>query len=330
MDRDETLKEFGEKVRRARRNANISQSELADKCGVNRASIIRIEKGTVEARPALLDSLIKELKLEINGRNDLSKLKSSEEHKFMDVFQLGNDELMKSMLSFIPGGQVFDSVLNFRSNLKIRRTIEFSASVKSALEQILDRELHSEDFTRDDVSDVIDSIMSQVHKTKSGYKLERFRNILVRQFVEPARDYEVNSYIRLVEEMSDVELIMLDLVSTCDPKVQSGHFPRVLAWYNRKSPIVDEGQQYKIHLRIGNEDFEITDAQIDYFENNLVSKGLIQKTISNDTGSRDIDHFTLEDVSDEIERFRQDNFEVKYLTTTLFGDAFLAYIKEPS
>lgn len=140
-------------------------------------------------------------------------MKDLKSKKAQDVILHSFDEFQKLALSFIPGGVVFDIILNFRSNLKQKRTIAFSESVKTSLEAISGKELHSDNFTNEDFIDIMESIMIKVQSTKSAYKLERYRNILINQIIQkPANNELIIKFIQLVEELSEVQLMVLAII----------------------------------------------------------------------------------------------------------------------
>jgi hypothetical protein len=99
--------------------------------------------------------------------------------------------LQKMVLGFMPGGHLIDGFLNYRSGLKQKRVIDFFDSFKKELEEHTGRELSNDDFNNESFVDVMDSIASKAQTTKSQYKLERFRNILVKQVTETPPETEL-------------------------------------------------------------------------------------------------------------------------------------------
>lgn len=120
----------------------------------------------------------------------------------LEVFQ-------KMVLGFMPGGHVVDEFLNFRGNLKQKRIIDFSESVKIALEEISGKEMDSGCFTTEDFVDVFESLINKVQNTKSLYKIERFRNIMVQQIVDPIESHETLKFVHILDQLQDVDLVIL-------------------------------------------------------------------------------------------------------------------------
>ncbi|MES2557210.1 MAG: hypothetical protein V4604_13725 [Bacteroidota bacterium] len=120
------------------------------------------------------------------------------------------DVLQKMVLGFMPGGHLIEGFLNFRSGLKQNRLISFFDSFKKVLDENVGRELKAEDFNNGDFIDVMDSIASKIQTTKSEYKLERFRNILLKQIIEASLETElILKFIQAVDELSTIQLLML-------------------------------------------------------------------------------------------------------------------------
>jgi hypothetical protein len=228
--------------------------------------------------------------------------------------------LREMVLGFIPGGHLVEGFLNFNSGLKQSRIIDFAESLKKVLEENVGRELDSTDFENEDFVYVFETVINKVQNTKSKFKRDRFRCILAKQIVSPALSHEVESYIKLLDELGDVEIIMLNLVELRKPRILKGQFPVPLAKFNREKPIVEPGAQTKSFIRIGEEDVPVTDHQIDFLEQGLVNKGLLRL---------DVD---LELYNDLIKAGKKEMAQViakepssYYLTE--FGKSFLDYIK---
>lgn len=132
-----------------------------------------------------------------------------------DVIYHTADEFFKAVLSFIPLGIIADSFLNFQGNLKRRRVIEFSESLKKVLESLGGRELHANDFNNEDFVDIMESVYKRVQNTKSDYKLERFKNILTQQIIQRPNDYELTlKYVSLVSTLADIQIVILNKMRT--------------------------------------------------------------------------------------------------------------------
>jgi len=230
------------------------------------------------------------------------------------------ETLQKMVLGFLPGGHLIEGFLNYRSGLKQHRIIEFAESFKAVLDENAGRELTSADFENEDFIDLFETVIGKVQNTKSQFKRDRFRNILAKQIVSPAPSHEVQSFIKLLDELGDVEIIMLNLVEETKPRIIKGRFPVPLAKYNRDIPIVEPGAQTRVFIRIGDEDIPVTDHQIDFLEIGLVNKGLLRTDL-------DVEFYNGLINSRKMEMAEVVTKEANAYHLTSFGKAFLDYIK---
>lgn len=243
--------------------------------------------------------------------DNLSKDKAGE------VAIFTSETLQKMVLGFMFGGHLIEGVLNFRSNLKQKRILDFAERFKHVLEENLGRELDAKDFENEDFIDVFEVVIDKVQKTRSEYKLERFRNILAKQIIDPSPNREVESYVKLLDELGDVEIIMLSLVEITHPRIVHRCFPQHLSKYNREVPILELGGQTKAFIRIGDEDAPVTDVQIDYLETGLLNKGLLEL---------DVDSEYISDLMKKGTMIEPANQPKDAHHLTEFGRAFLDYI----
>ncbi|NVK65693.1 MAG: hypothetical protein HWE22_13960 [Flavobacteriales bacterium] len=181
------------------------------------------------------------------------------------------EEFQKLALSFIPGGAVLDSVLNYRANLKQKRVIAFSESLRNVLEQNAGRELQAEDFTNEDFIDVMELVMSKVHSTKSNYKLERFRNILLKQIVAPIEFHETINYVRILDDLQEIDLYILSEMRNSES--MKSHMG-IYKMFSGENELVEK--EKFIQLNIGGNEIELTYGDIEFYINRLTSQGLFK------------------------------------------------------
>lgn len=179
-----------------------------------------------------------------------------------------------TILSFIPGNDLITGFLDYRANLKQKRLIDFSESVKKALEDISGRKLNSSNFEAEDFVDVVEAIFLRVQNTRSEYKLQRFRNILVNRIIEPQLEEPMwMKFIQLLDELDDIQIYIL-----CDFKY----------WKERGEKITSPLRAYQgdVGLKLGDSEvistllkkteIQITRSELEYYLNQLISKGLIK------------------------------------------------------
>jgi len=273
MKKEQKLTEIGVRVELQRKKSGLSQEELAIKCGISRATIIRIEQGAVESRSGVLRKISDALGVQLSYLLEGGNIVTIEDAKALEEVEHGRDEFLSQAFGYIPGWSAVERVLNFRASLKQKRTIIFSAEVKTCLEEVAGRELHASDFTTEDFIDVMESVMNRVQITKSVYKLERFRNIIVRQIVDPIEIHETQKFIHILDSLQDIDLVILEKMRNNDKIQYVSDFPQLLI--GGEGPYEDE---HPVIIEAGGNQIEITVGDIEFYVNRLASLGLLKLT----------------------------------------------------
>ena len=201
----------------------------------------------------------------------MKKKSNKQADKNGDVVYHTFDEFLKLALSFIPYGVIADSFLNYQGNLKRRRAIEFSERLKKVLEEFAGRELHANDFSNEDFVDVMEEVYKKVLTTSSKHKLERFRNILAKQIIEPIESHETLKFVHILGELQDVDLVILQKMKDNDSIAYKSNFAQLLTG---SEEILDD--DYPVALNAGGNDIEITVGDIEFYVNRLTSLGLLK------------------------------------------------------
>lgn len=200
--------------------------------------------------------------------------------RLKDHFELVSETVRKTVFSFIPAGPVFDTFWSYRTNLKQKRVIDFSESVKKALEEISEKELHASNFETEDFVDIIEAIYMRVQSNKSTYKAERFRNILIKQVIDKPINHQLTlKYVELVSSLSDIEMLILEFIGEmrhykvfCTMK----DFCNKLAENEREeNEIIINNNE--INVRIANSELKITPFDVEFYVGELINKGLIYR-----------------------------------------------------
>lgn len=239
-------------------------------------------------------------------------------NKANDITEIAIEDLQKIALSFIPAGPVLDAFLNSHTRLKQKRIIDFAGSVKKALEEMSGRELHASDVETSDFIDITEMVYECVHRTRSELKLVSFQNIIVKQIIDPSIFDTVRIFIRLLDELDELEIVMLDTVRRAQPRIKKGEFNERIdlsLYKNREGLLIDDTIM------------ELSLAQLRYFENNLVSKGLIALSI--DDGIKPSYAYTeAELIEYQINKYQENDLKIDYYELTDIGKAFLNHIEE--
>ena len=194
-----------------------------------------------------------------------------EKYKKDDALEHSKGEFKKLALSFIPGGGVLESVLDYQSNLKQKRIIDFSSSVHEVLSNIAGRELHARDFKNEDFIDIMESVFKKVLTTKSKYKLERFRNILVVQIVQPIEAHESLKYVQILDELQDIDLVILSKMRDKDRMSYMSNFQKLLTG---NDGLMEDDEP--VEIVAGDNTIIIAVGDIEFYVNRLISLGLLK------------------------------------------------------
>src|SRR5690554_304947 len=115
----------------------------------------------------------------------------------------------------IPGYGVLTSMVNFYADIKRERVLQFLDEFSIALGAITDKT--QEEIlaicTTEDFIDILDAVIQKVHMTKSELKIERFKNLLLKQVVDPEPDYLMSKYVGLIHELNDIQVCMLKRIN---------------------------------------------------------------------------------------------------------------------
>src|SRR5690554_2222725 len=115
----------------------------------------------------------------------------------------------------IPGYGVLTSIVNFYADIKRERVLQFLDEFSIALGAITDKT--QEEIlaicTTEDFIDILDAVIQKVHMTKSELKIERFKNLLLKQVVDPEPDYLMGKYVGLIHELNDIQVCMLKRIN---------------------------------------------------------------------------------------------------------------------
>ena len=144
--------------------------------------------------------------------------------KSKDVILQVSEEVRKTVFGFIPGGQVFDAFWRFRENLKQKRILEFSESVRSSFEELSDKDFKVSHFTTEDFVDIVELVYIKVASTRSSEKVEYLRNVLVNQ-VSAKEAIEREYYLRAIEiidTLTEFQLFILSGLRAMEGKVYRG------------------------------------------------------------------------------------------------------------
>jgi hypothetical protein len=224
-------------------------------------------------------------------------MKKTTEEKTEEIIKEVGNTFRQVAGTFLPVIAIADNLSNFRSRLKQQRLMDFAESLRKVFEEELEINLHNYNFETEDFIDVLDSTLSKVHATKSEQKILHFRNILANYVTRPIDNSLVNKYLDILNEINEVQLVILEkLPHKIDKNTTGVDFMSIVCYMSglKGQELIDTEFKYKkFDFQLGNQKMEITLHDLDFYVNDLVSKGLIIKsqkktTIQNEMGSMQI------------------------------------------
>lgn len=233
--------------------------------------------------------------------------------KLKDYFEVASETVMSAVFSFIPAGPILDGLLNYRNKLKQKRAIDFSEKTKKVLEEISGKELHAANFETEDFIDVMEAVYAKVVNTRSIHKIEKYRNILVNQIIEPETAADLSlKYVQFIDELSELQILLLTKSMYLYPMTILSFFESVISQDNISK---DLSQLYK-------------PSEIEFHLNDLISKGLLQEK---ETDKRTVMYQVPYEIYNTYKKFRNmnrqlSNSELVYVPTEI-TISFLKFIE---
>jgi hypothetical protein len=188
------------------------------------------------------------------------------------------EKLNSVFLGFIPGGHTAEAFLNYRDELKTKRVLKFLEGFSIALQEIAEeREIDVSVFTSEDFIDVFDSIIAKVQTTKSNIKIERFKNILLKQTVQNTVDQMMVKYINLLNDLNEIQIILLEILSK--EKSAIDFFAIVSKCINKQGFVSMTNVNTLVEFNLGTVNINIDTDTIQFLLNDLETKGLFNNEV---------------------------------------------------
>lgn len=212
------------------------------------------------------------------GLDLIENMGQSKIEKRAEVAKHSFDSLQRIALGFMPGSHVIDEFLNFRGNLKQKRLLDFIDSLKSALENISEIEISGDNFTTEEFVDVFEAVIGKVLITKSVFKKEKFRNLLVNQIIDPITDdLLLLKFVEYLDNLNEVQIIILQKMCLRS-SFENVVFEELINSKDRYQSSLDD--YYKtVHVQVADKALIIPRDDVQFYVNDLISKGLIIKKV---------------------------------------------------
>lgn len=194
--------------------------------------------------------------------------------KIFEAISQASNTISKLALDEIPGGSVLKAIWDFGPELRMNRSLEFLYSFQQALENHLGRNFYEHEIKNEDFSDLFFVVMSKVQTTKSQLKKTGFRNILLKQVINPVEGQLAIKYAQILDSLNESQFYIL-----CDFRDWDGKhkITSIIVAYmgNDGLKLKDEHSVDGLSKRVGT---EVTKAEVEYYMNELVTMGLIHNS----------------------------------------------------
>ena len=191
-----------------------------------------------------------------------------------EIVETGIDTFQNIVAGFLPGIHVFHELINVGNKLKTKRLLNFAQNFKSAIYELKNETINDSNFTKEDFIEVFEKVLFQVQNTKSELKLERFRNILLNQLVDPQEDIDLmNKYIKILNELNDIQIHMI--IDFRDWQNMNQKIKNIVRAYSgdigMKQP--DDYIIERLSNRVG---YLVKKSDLEFYFNELIVLGLVR------------------------------------------------------
>lgn len=197
-------------------------------------------------------------------------------------------------LDEIPGGAIIKTLWNYNSEIQTSRSLKFLGDFQQILEDKLGRNFYDYELQNEDFHDLFYMIMTEVQKTNSKEKLKHFRNILLKQVIEPAKDNTLTfKYVNLINTLADIQIIILNKMWTDSSGIFSDMRATIIPY-----PILQETRENeKVTIDIDGYIKEFVKADLTFYCKELVSIGLVNESLNSARAKNDGNSFKIYSIS---------------------------------
>ena len=209
----------------------------------------------------------------------------------------------KSLFGAVPyvGTALNELFFEYNGRIKQKRLNHFVEILSDYFAE--NSETNIENIQTEDFNDLFESVLKRVVTTKSTLKMERYRDILIKELSNPTKETElIDIYLDLISSLSEEELIILfhhrhfdktynqEFEKLLDLKKQ---FDKVLEQKKRETIIIERSKYEDEYLRLKGEIeeletkhkkleqykqssfYDIDDQKFFFYKQRLYSKGLL-------------------------------------------------------
>lgn len=240
-----------------------------------------------------------------------------------DVF----GELQTYLIGKLPMGAEFNLLFNVRNNIRKERLLRFFEGFRDELQRVYGKPLDEDTIKSEQFIDVMEAIIIRVQSTQSSYKVERFRNILLRQAINPIEHQLTLKFVQIIDELTDIQMIMLNVVMQHNRRTIKGHSDLVtLIWKEYNSNLnIEEFRHEDFTINQSKSDIFVSYKEVKFYLADLVNKGLIENTAEDELSIPNMKYNSWPSGSNQrvnVQRKKKDSYSI-----TELGKVLIEFVK---
>lgn len=235
-------------------------------------------------------------------------------------------EIQTYLIGKLPIGDELNILFNARSNIRKERLLRFFESFRNELQKFHGKPLSADEITSEEFLDILEAIMLKIQSTQSLYKVERFRNILLKQAVLPVENQLALKYVQVVDELTDVQMLMLDVISVARFSVKNYSDIVAMIWM-KYNPNVDSSEfKYEdFYIEHYGLSLLISFKEVCFYLADLISKGLIENKMEDELTIPNMKFQNWPNNSNQSIKVKRQKKEL--FSATLFTKSLLEFLK---
>ncbi|MDF3027036.1 MAG: hypothetical protein K0S23_1343 [Fluviicola sp.] len=143
--------------------------------------------------------------------NDLSVNDEFEKNKeWKDSLLQASGLAQKYILQNIPiYGPIIHDILNFQSDVKTKRALSFLDDLITKIRSEFGEDFNFDNLKNESFSDLLDQVLKKVENTKSEFKKDRYRDILLLKIKIDTDHLLFMKFVDLLDKVNEIQIILI-------------------------------------------------------------------------------------------------------------------------
>ena len=140
----------------------------------------------------------------LSGNEDFEK--NSKEKEIVEHF---SEMVKKHSLQFLPGLSLLDDLINFKTDLNKKRVSSFMENFYERIRSEFGADFNFKNLETEGFSDLFQLVLQKVENTKSEFKKERYRDILLLKVKINSDHLLFMKFVELLDKVNEVQIILI-------------------------------------------------------------------------------------------------------------------------